>query len=159
MRKGFTLLELMTVIALVLIVGAITIPRLLASQGRSELTSQAREMMNLAAKARSLAASGGVQATWSAPTEKVVQSGIQLVSPSRYDLFIDNNLQTDGTEIVTKTITLPNHLQLTGPAEVRFKRTGTLSKPGDVQFKLTNSITGTGRVIKIGYGGQARIAE
>ncbi len=159
MRKGFTLLEMMTVVALVLIIGAVTIPRLLAGQGRSELTSQARRMMNLTAKARSLAASGGVQATWSAPSDRVVQSGIRLVSPSQYRLFVDNNLLTDGTEIVVKTIDLPSHLLLTGPPEVRFKRTGTLSQPGDVQFKLTNSNTGTGRVIQIGYGGQARVIE
>jgi prepilin-type N-terminal cleavage/methylation domain-containing protein len=128
-RRGFSLVELAVVIALVAVFSMMAVPLFARVERRSRLRSAAREFMADLAKTRTTAASAGFprRTGWSA-NDRITNTGLVVASATTYRLFIDRDNVTDGDEITLGTVRLPDGVVFTAPStghEIRFRRNGT----------------------------------
>src|SRR5687768_8583950 len=107
--RGFTLLELMIVVAIVAVVAAIAIPSLTKNNSLADMRTSVRRMRGQLARARTLASTGKNEnyAGWLA-TDRTVQAGILITGPTSYQVFVDRDNVTDGDEIVLKVVNFAN---------------------------------------------------
>lgn len=159
-RRGFSILELVTVMAIVAVTIALSMPLFARTQRRDDLRRAARSLIGDLNRARSLAASGyrtNVSPPW-APTDRSVNAGVTIVSPNTYALFIDRDGTTDGDEITVAVMSLPNFMTITSPLpgqEIRFRPNGTVVAPAN--FVIADAEQGMSRTIIVSGGGAARI--
>jgi prepilin-type N-terminal cleavage/methylation domain-containing protein len=180
-RRGFTLLELITVVAIIAIAAVIVVPNYIRSRERQRIKSRSRELIQAIQFARSEAASGRIFAT--APVERrVVQAGIRFNDDRTYDVFVDDDDDpTDitvvrsfalddnqspfigaqgGDEVRVVEVTVGNNTDAPPAAtEIRFRRNGTLSQPVEVEIELEDASTNQIHAVSVSYAGQARIAR
>lgn len=165
-KLGFTVLEMMIAVAILVIAAAVAIPNFEARKRQDKIQRQARLLVAHFAKVRSLAASGQTNLSWG-PADRTVNAGIRVVSPTAYELFIDRNSRTDNDEIVVERVDFTQEIpgipvqfaSASVPYEVRYNASGTLETPSSSTIDLTleDLDTQRTRVIRVTYGGLAKI--
>ena len=158
-RRGFSLLELAVVIALIAVFSMMAVPLFSRVERRSRLRSTARAFMADLAKTRSTAASAGfpTQTGWSA-NERVTNTGLVVASSTSYRVFIDRDAVTDGDEITLGTVRLPDGVIFTAPSsghEIRFRRNGTAL--GATEIVLYDQRVDATRTVVLSGVGLARL--
>lgn len=162
-KRGFTLIEIVVVVAIVAIGAAIAIASMMRSQNKSDLRSAASDMVSMVKRARSLARSGSVPVTTWPANARTRNAGIRVISPTRYVVFADNDDQSNGaaSEAVVEMIDLPSKyggsmsIQEAPGFEVRFRANGTLSVPNDQTLTFLDPSGGGQRTVTITFGGNA----
>lgn len=162
-RRGFSLLEIVIALAIIAVLAAICIPLLSASQKRSRLKQAARDLGAHLGLARSLAGSGRGDASWQS-SDRVVNGGVRLISPTQYAVFIDRNELLDGDEVDTVVVDFSardpsSELRIVSPvapAEIRFRANGTLLSASMVDVVVEDAGTGEQRTVRVTLGGVAR---
>lgn len=162
-NPGFTLLELVVVIAIISIILGIAIPMFSASKETSELRSIANQLVGNFKQAQALARSGKADVpVWPANT-RAQAAGIRFISATQYAIFVDqDNLSNGaGSEADIEVVDIaPNgepFAFVSPPAQVRFKKNGTLPTPPDITVTVRNTNTNQTKVVQVTYGGQASI--
>jgi len=178
-QRGFTLVEIMVVIAIIAIAAVVAIPNIVSTQRRQEINNRTRELVSAIRFARGEAASGRVFEA--APVERqIFEAGIRFNTATQYEVFVDDD-DVPGNEMVLRTVNLDSReagftgtgggtsatirsitigaTTQTPPAglQLRFQRSGTLTAPVDVQIQLRDEQTLETRDITVTYSGQSRI--
>jgi prepilin-type N-terminal cleavage/methylation domain-containing protein len=168
MSKGFTLVEMMIVVAIVGVVALVVVPQFVGSTNLAEMRAAARKVRGTVARARTLAATGKNDgyAGWNA-NDRTVEAGIEVLpGGTGYQLFVDRDGNA-GDEAIIGIVnyapasgphSAPN-LTITNPAagtQIRFLRNGTLSG-GANQSITVQDVSGAQMTIAISYGGGTEI--
>ena len=162
-RAGFTLVEIMIVVAIVAIGAAIAVASMSRSQSKSDLRGAASDLVSMVKRARSLARSGAVPVTTWPANARTRTAGIRVITATRYVVFADNDDQANGaaSEAVVEMVDLPTKyngtmtIQEAPGFEVRFKANGTLTVPNDQTLTLLDASGGGQRTVTITFGGNA----
>lgn len=157
-RRGFSLVEAMTVTAIVAIAAAVAIPAFQSSQRESALRSNIRAVGRDISKTRTLAVSGAL--INSGGIEEITRSaGLRIVSSSSYEVYRTSapDPLNPVVEEVIKVVQFPPEINLvfgTG-GEVRFMADGTrlptsndhleLIRPDGRHVRLDIALTGAVR--------------
>jgi prepilin-type N-terminal cleavage/methylation domain-containing protein len=181
-RNGFTLLEMVVVVAILAIAAGVALPSFFAQQRRAELGGRARELVAAINLARGEAATGGpVPSTGNA----IEQAGVRFLDVSSYQVFVDEDddagavdpirvVSLDGEQgllsgqggrtVEIRAVRVGGTTVNNGSAQVelRFRRNGTLTMPGagqavDAEICLEDLDTGDIRRVQLTYAGQARV--
>jgi prepilin-type N-terminal cleavage/methylation domain-containing protein len=165
--RGFTLLEMMIVVAIIAVLAFIAVPNFFGSTSQAEARAAVRKFRATVARARTLAATGKNEnyAGWAA-TDRTVEAGI-LIEANGYRLFVDRNRITDGNEIDIEVVDFgdlargsnyANTLTI-GPAgeEIRFQKNGTLTVNANIDVTFRDTTTGLAQTVSIAYGGSTRV--
>ncbi len=162
-RRGFSLLEMAVVVAIVGLILAVAIPQFNASRNTSQLRSVANRLVGDFRRAQSLARAGKADVpTWGAGV-RTRMAGIRFISATQYAIFVDRDTQANGgaTEADMEVIDIaPDGEPFTlvgAPAQVRFRKNGTLPAPPDITITLRNTATNEQKVIQVTYGGRPSI--
>lgn len=160
-KRGFSLLEIVVVIAIVSLLAGIAIPAFSRAKMKAQLRSTANRMVGDFKQARTLAASGKAGlAAWAAD-QRTQMAGIRFISATQYAIFIDNDNAANGSEVDIEVVDIAANNEpfvfVGAPAEVRFKRTGTLVAPPDVDIIVQDTTTNEQRTVRITYGGKASV--
>lgn len=90
-------------------------------------------------------------------------AGIRFLSPTRYAIFVDSDQVANGggTEVVIAIVDIaPNgepYQFVAAPAEIRFRRNGTLPAPPDMQIDILNTSSNLTKSVIVAYGGRASV--
>jgi prepilin-type N-terminal cleavage/methylation domain-containing protein len=164
--KGFTLVEMMIVVAIVGVVAIVVVPQFMRSTNLAEMRAATRKLRSTVARARTLAATGKNEnyTGWN-PNDRTVEAGIQI-DATGYRLFVDND-RNAGNEAVIEIVNFapasgphsaPN-LSITQPAagtQIRFQKNGTLVG-GANQFITIQDISGMQMTVAISFGGGTEV--
>ena len=162
-RRGFTLLEIVVVLALVGLMGAIAIPWFARSARQSRLSSLARELAAQVQVARSEATSRR-QISAGPPPVVVRFAGIRIDSATRYTVFADADADPANGEIDVDIVDwlarAPNtHARIVQPApgsRIRFRQDGTTTA---VIVLIDDVGLGQRREVRINGVGQATVVS
>src|SRR5687767_4068824 len=111
-QRGFTLIEIMTALGIVALIGAVSVPLVSRLQRSQRFRSTAREMASELMRAKNLAGSGKRDTvTWVA-TDRTVQAGLRVQSTNTYSVFVDRDTINDGDELMVRAITLPYRMEI-----------------------------------------------
>ena len=159
MRRGFTLLEMVTVIAIVAVALGVAVPSVARMQARRALRSTAQDLMGRVEQARSLARSRRTgYPGW--PEDMVVkESGLRFVGGRKVEVYVDGDKQNDGAhEVVVSAAWFQPRIALASPVtQLRFRRNGTLTTTEDLDFVLRDRPTEQEITVSVAYGGQSRL--
>lgn len=160
--RGFTLLEVMVVVAIVAIMGTIGIVSFTRMRQKGDMRDASSAILNDLRRARSIAKSGAIPPGSLPPGQRTMQAGIRIQNPTTYTIFVDNDGLANGTEADLEVVNIqqaygPNFqiVQPAAPAEIRFRRNGTLNLPANVDVVLQDNYDGSQRTITVTYGGSA----
>ncbi len=164
-RRGFTLLEMMIVAAIVAIGGALAVAYFDRTSTRTELRGLTRVLLANLRSARGLASTGslvpglpgGGSAFGFGAGGPARYSGIEFVGPTQYRVFADDD-NVAGGEVYLRTVEFTqdhpsNRAQITAPAagtQLRFNRQGVLLSGAAI---VTMRDTSTGEEIDISLTG------
>ena len=153
-NAGFTLIELIVVIAIVAVIGMVVVPNSIALNLEADRRAEAQRALRSIQRARSTAASRREVP----PNDFVRSAGITIVGPNQYIRFVDTDL-TPGGEIVEEVINIAPETGVTiglPPAgQVRFQSDGTLA-PGSVTQMRLDGVNGQSVNIEVTLTGVAR---
>jgi prepilin-type N-terminal cleavage/methylation domain-containing protein len=172
---GFTLIEMMVVVAIVVILAAFAIPAMFRATDQAKTRGAARTMLGHLAKARQLAASGREDASWPAGS-RTIEAGV-IIAATGYQIFVDRNDVTDGDEIIVEAVDwapaagfetkvgdrAADSLVITAPppgAEIRFRKNGTLAAnpPVDQTIIIRDTQSGAVEELTVSFGGSVQLA-
>jgi len=145
-NSGFTLVELLTILGILIIITVTTVPAYRNFQKESDLTNSAEEIINIlrVAQSKTLASEQDSQwgvyfSTTTAPNQYTLFKGVDYASR---DTFFDQNY-TLSSSVET------NEINLTGSdSEVVFnKLTGTTSNYGSISLRLITDVSKTKTII------------
>jgi prepilin-type N-terminal cleavage/methylation domain-containing protein len=102
-RAGFTLIELVIVLAIIGIAAAIGIPSFLQARREAQLDNRTRELVTMIARAQSEAITGR-ELTGTAPgvVGQARQAGVRFIDADTYVVFVDNDDDPTNVEIVAR---------------------------------------------------------
>jgi len=102
-RAGFTLLELMVVVAIIAIAAGLGIPSFLSARREKQLDNRTRELKAMIARAQSEAATGReLTGAVAGVTGRVRMAGIRFVDRFNYFVFVDNDDDPVAVEVVAR---------------------------------------------------------
>jgi len=161
--RGFSVLEVMVVLGILAIVVGIAIPMFSSTREANGLRDAARRLAGNFKRAQALARSGKADVPTWAPGTRVRMAGIRFISPTQYAIFVDNDRLANGggTEVDVEIVDIaPRGEPYTfvgAPAEVRFRRNGTLPNAADVPISIQNTSSNVTKVVTVTYGGRASV--
>ena len=102
-RAGFTLIELVIVLAIIGIAAAIGIPSFLRARREAQLDNRTRELVTMIARAQSEAITGR-ELTGAAPgvVGEAQQAGVRFIDADTYVVFVDNDDDPTNVEIIAR---------------------------------------------------------
>lgn len=158
-RRAFSLLEVVTVIAIIAISASVAVPIFYSMIARARLRSTTREVIGAIAEARMVARSGREGMTGWDTDDRVQQAGIRLADAQTLEIFVDADEDTGNqNDIVLTTLNIDSHYQITmSQSELRFQRNGTLSSETDVVVIVEHSDAEMSFEIQVAYGGRSRM--
>jgi prepilin-type N-terminal cleavage/methylation domain-containing protein len=176
-NKGFTLLEVMVVVAIVAIAGAIAIPGFFGSMKRQAVRNEARQLISSLREARSLAIArtsvpnlvcpgGGGSGSGGGPGCLPRTMGVRVTSRTTYEIFGDADNVDGGDEIIQRI-----DLRSRGgdarveideadiPFTLRFATNGVLtgSAPNGRDIAVIDTVTNERHVVRITAAGFATL--
>lgn len=167
-RRGFSLLELMIVVALVAVLGAIAVPFSESYRRSQQLRDASRMLMTNLRSARSAAVSGAnLQGFGGVGDVRARVAGIRIDSDSSYLVYVEGGQAALGNvEVVTlRTVSfladLPgSQLRIAAPApgsEIRFTSQGRLTDGSPTLVRLEDPSSGLVKEIQISLAGAPRL--
>jgi prepilin-type N-terminal cleavage/methylation domain-containing protein len=148
-NKGFTLIEMMMCVAMFGVFSTMAVPLVSRARTRLELRSTTRTM----AADMSLVRDAAI-----GRKNSVISATMVISSPRAYSLYLDRDEVTDGDEILVRTVTMKNDLELVVPQggqEIRFYKNGTAASGATVVVR--NPSVNASRSIVLSGLGFARI--
>ena len=160
-QRGFSLIEIVVTLGILGLLVGIAVPLFSRTREKAELRTAANRLVGDFKQARALAASGKADIQAWGQGVRAQMAGIRFINATQYAIFVDQDTQANGgaTEADIEIVDIaPGNepFQFVGPpAQVRFKKSGTLIAPPDVDIIVRNTDTGEQRVVRISYGGKA----
>lgn len=151
------MIEMVVATGLIAGFATMTVPLVSRLQRAQEFRAVARNVQTSLVHARSIAASGKREPTWTT-NDRVQQAGVYISSATSYTIFIDRDTVRDGDEITVRTITLPMGMEITAPAvgqEIRYRHTGTVANPQNITLNDRHRVKS--RTLIVSGGGSVRI--
>lgn len=162
-RRGFSLVELAVVIAIIAVILGIAIPMFSRSKSTSELRSVANQLVGDFRRAQALARAGKADVAVWGNGVRTQAAGIRFISATQYAIFVDRDAQNNGaaTEADMEVVDIAANGEpltfVSPPAQIRFRKNGTLPSPPDLQVTIRNTDTNQNKVVEVTFGGRARI--
>ncbi len=152
---GFTLTELLIVMALVAILVSIATPGFGALTRANRVTVAANEMANLLSYARSEALTRGLNVTVEAPSVNNWSGALKVTTASSTVTGAVETLRAfEGTGLA------PNGLNSTGTAtRLTFRPNGTLASAFTILLCATNDKATLGKALNISQGGYTEVTD
>lgn len=167
--KGFTLVEMMIVVAIVGVIALVAIPNFFAGTNQADMRAATRRLRGNIAKARTLAATGkNDNYTGWAATDRTVEAGVQI-DATGYRVFVDNDrIGGNGTEAVLEIVNFQDYgaedaapqLQIVQPApgtQIRFQKNGTLTTQNNQTIIFRDTVSGMTMSVLVAFGGSTRV--
>jgi prepilin-type N-terminal cleavage/methylation domain-containing protein len=150
-KQGFTLIEVMVVIAIIAIIAGIAIPNFISWLPRQRLNSAAQDVYSALIKARSSAIKEGTMNTTVVFGPNAANNGFFAFVNDGAGGPIDpdgvpansKNLTQEGAELTVVEVPLPNDVAITASFQTVFDRRGFPSAPGTITLRNPNGRTAT----------------
>lgn len=164
--KGFTLLEMVIVMAVVALIAAVSFPTFSRLQQREQVNGATRTLLADLRSARALAATGQrMDNPLDNPDAPMIRfGGIQFISETQYQIYGDNNDVFDSAETFLKTLDLEQmypgtslRFVVTPGEHIRFNARGIREYSSRGQVVIEDTSTGLRQAIEINSGGSTRI--
>jgi prepilin-type N-terminal cleavage/methylation domain-containing protein len=143
MKKGFTLIELMIVVALIFMFSGLTLPVGFNFYQESTLKDQARNLENSLRKAQAMAMTGRGESS----------AGVKI-EERQYIIFEGESYEKSREDM---TIPLPIALSITGPKEIVFQKSTGLPILPEEESSTTITLTFGANSQKININSQGKI--
>ncbi|MCD6399947.1 GspH/FimT family pseudopilin [candidate division WOR-3 bacterium] len=146
-QSGFTLIELIVIIAILAVFAGIAVPNFLSYMPKSRLNGAARQVMGdlMAARMKAVSQNCDVAVTFASGNPE-------------YEIWTDsdNDDIEDSGEVITKNIQSNYHdVTIDTDRNIEFSPRGTANSYGNVNVKLTNSASS--RLVKVNITGRVMI--